>query len=134
MIKNSFLFLSNIMIKRIPNISMFIILLGINTKVFATYYYRPADDKSALVLTEEKRGQCVVVAENNLDVKIENVMNELRSHIKDLNNKIDNVDNNLNVKINNLRNRSRSDIGTDIIIILVTVLISLSVYLFLNKM
>ncbi|UPA17246.1 hypothetical protein bcCo53_001424 (plasmid) [Borrelia coriaceae] len=70
---------------------MFIILLGINTKVFATYYptyyHRLADGKSALVLTlygeltEEKRGQCVVVAENNLDVRINNLRNGLKAYI-----------------------------------------------------
>ncbi|WP_051428649.1 hypothetical protein [Borrelia coriaceae] len=94
MIKNSFLVLSNIMIKRISNISMFIILLGINTKVFATYYHKLDDGKSALVLTyneltEKKRGQCVVIAENNLDIKIDNVRNELKSDINDLDNKIE---------------------------------------------
>ncbi|AHH11610.1 Bdr family repetitive protein [Borrelia coriaceae] len=46
----------------------------------------------------------------DLDNKIDNVEVNLKSDIKDLDNKIDSVENNLNVRIENVRNELKSDI------------------------
>ncbi|WCB91016.1 Bdr family repetitive protein (plasmid) [Borrelia miyamotoi] len=69
-----------------------------------------AEDLSYRYYKNELTHKDIEYLKENFDIKLEKVEASLKSDIRDLDNKIDNIENNLNNQIDNVRNELKSNI------------------------